>query len=312
MSAVSADTSRTAMTIEQANHACAELVRARARNFYYGLRLTPEPQRSAIYALYGWMRRADDQVDDAGTPDEKRRRLDLFRRTTDRMIRGDDLGEANGDPVWVAFGDAVTRYKIPAGELTHTLDGLERDVVLEASAEYHHPAFRDRDELAAYCDCVASTVGRICVRIWGMRQGTDEQLAMELAGVRGLAFQLTNILRDYAQDSDAGRVYLPASDFARFGVTPQQLRAWSEPVPCRAMIADIAAWARGCYDRSRPLDEMIEPACLPALWAMTRIYGGLLGVIERQPRRVVGSSRIRLASWRKAAIAARAACMSRS
>lgn len=296
--------------------ACAEIVRERARNFYYGLRLTPEPKRSAIYAVYAWMRAADDQVDEAGSLDEKRRRLDEFRDTTERMIRGEHLGARNDDPAWIAFRHTVQTYSISAAELRHMIAGQERDIEIEAAQHGHidrpYPMMATREDLRAYCDCVASTVGRVCVRIWGVREGVNWTRALDLAGTRGLAFQLTNILRDYAEDYDEGRVYLPAEDFARCGVRAEQVRAWAPAPVSREMVTGIAKWARESYDASAPLDAMIEPACLPALWAMTRIYSGLLTIIERKPERVVGAKRIRLSSAHKAAIALRAAMMARA
>lgn len=296
--------------------ACADIVRERARNFYYGLRLTPEPKRSAIYAVYAWMRAADDQVDEAGSLEEKRRRLDTFRETTERMIRGEHLGAHQDDPAWIAFRHTVETYSISAAELRHMIVGQERDIEIESAQVGHverpDPMMATREDLRAYCDCVASTVGRVCVRIWGLRSGANWPQALELAGTRGLAFQLTNILRDYAEDYDEGRVYLPAEDFTRCSVTAAQVRAWSPEAASRSMVLGMARWARESYDASAPLDDMIEPECLPALWAMTRIYSGLLSIIERKPERVVGAKRIRLSSAHKAAIALRAAIMARA
>lgn len=296
--------------------ACAEIVRERARNFYYGLRLTPEPKRSAIYAVYAWMRDADDQVDEAGYLQEKRERLAEFRETTERMIRGEHLGPYQDDPAWIAFRHTVETYAISPSELRAMIAGQERDIAIESAQAGHverpDPMMATREDLRAYCDCVASSVGRVCVRIWGLRSGANWNQAMDLAGTRGLAFQLTNILRDYAEDYDEGRVYLPEEDFVRCGVSPQQLRGWSPASGSAEMVARVAKWARESYDASAPLDEMIEPACLPALWAMTRIYSGLLGIIERKPERVVGAKRIRLSSAHKATIALRAAMMARA
>lgn len=302
--------------LEQAFQSCARIVRDRARNFYYGLRLTPEPRRSAIYAVYAWMREADDQVDEAGSLAEKRARLDHFREATERLIRGDDLGPHHADPTWIAFGATVRQYGISPAELRHMIDGQERDIDIEAAQAGHterpDPMMAARDDLAVYCDCVASTVGRVCIRIWGLRDSASRDRALELAGIRGLAFQLTNILRDFAEDYDDGRVYLPASDFAHCALTPHALRHWDDPPRCEAMVRAIAAWARASYDASVPLDDMIDPACLPALWAMTRIYSGLLTRIEQSPQRIVGHRRIRLSSAHKAAIALRAAVMARA
>ncbi len=152
------------------------------------------------------------------------------------------------------------------------------------------------------CERVASTVGLICISIWGYRNPAARDLAVD----RGIAFQLTNILRDYRQDYDAGRVYLPREDFDRHRLTPTLLRKWDEPARCRGLVLEQAARAQSFYDRSAPLEGMITPSCRPTLWAMTAIYHGLLKKLERFPRRIVSDQRLRLSSMRKGMIALRA------
>ncbi|MDX2114510.1 MAG: phytoene/squalene synthase family protein [Planctomycetota bacterium] len=298
-------------SIAEAYAQCAEVVRRRARNFYYGLRLTPEPKRSAIYSVYAWMRRADDEADAAGDPAHKRERLAEFRACTERMIAGEDLGEAEGEFVWVAFRETVRRHGIDPRDLRDMLDGLDADLRHElraAAAPGGKPVLicETREELRQYCYRVASTVGLVCVQIWGLRDESERAAARELAIRRGTAFQLTNILRDFAQDYDERRVYLPAADLAAAGVSADDLRRWSDDERCRPVAASIAAWARGEYEASAPLDLMIDPACFAAIRTMTRIYSGLLSVIEREPSRIAGARRIRLQSAHKAGIALRA------
>lgn len=290
---------------------CARIVRRRARNFYYGLRLTPEPKRSAIYAVYAWMRRADDEADAEGDARCRLERLRAFVATTERMLAGGNLGGAEGDPVWLAFGETVRRYDIDHACLRDMLAGLETDLVSEGAVRVVQVC-ATRDDLSRYCYRVASTVGLVCLRVWGLAGGASEEEARRLAVIRGRAFQLTNILRDYAQDFDRGRVYLPTEDFRASGLCPSELRAWSSPERCEAMVRGIAAWAREEYGASSPLDRMIDPSCVAALRAMTSIYSGLLRVIERDPARIAGRSRIRLQAIHKAGIALRAWLDSRS
>lgn len=296
--------------IARAYAACAEITRTRARNFYYGLRLTPEPRRSAIYSVYAWMRRADDEADAAAEPASKLARLAEFRATAERMIAGHALDGAEHEPVWIAFRETVRRYGVDPRDLRDMLNGLEADLSheLRAAGRADGPNMicRSRDDLERYCYQVASTVGLVCITIWGLNAGMDRERARSLAIQRGLAFQLTNILRDYAQDFDEGRVYLPQQDFSAGRVNPVQLREWSKPEECEALIADLAGWARRQYQESQALDRMIDPCCYAALRTMTRIYSGLLGVIEHDPARIVGQRRIRLQSLHKAGIAARA------
>lgn len=289
---------------------CAHIARTRARNFYYGLRLTPEPKRSAIYSVYAWMRAADDEADAATDASEKRRRLDAFRATTERMLRGGSGSVADEGPVWRAFARTVTDFGLSPQDLRHLLDGLDRDLDAELAGRARGGGVAmicsDRQQLREYCYCVASTVGLVCVGIWGLRAPELAEPARPLSVQRGLAFQLTNILRDFAQDHDEGRVYLARSDFERHGLTPGELRRWEHPDRCAALVRDVASWARSQYDDSAVLDEMLDRACVPAIRAMTGIYSGLLGIIERSPARIAGPARIRLPSWAKAVLALRA------
>jgi phytoene synthase len=285
---------------------CRGITRERARNFYYGLRLTPEPRRSALYAIYAWMRAADDAADGEAGGDlaEQRRALAAFRETTERVLRGElPTGTAAG--FWPAFAATVARYGIDHGIFEDVFRGLEEDM--------DHRGYATDADLSRYCYRVASTVGLACLAVWGLRPGVDEAVARDLAVRRGQAFQRTNILRDFAQDYDSRprRVYLPMDAFARHGISPEDLREWRNPEACRRLVAEQAAIAREHYRASAPLDEMIDPACRPTLWAMTRIYSGLLAVIEGNPARIVARRRIRLPSTRKALIALRAAIAGR-
>lgn len=278
---------------------CRDVAKRRARNFYYGLCLTPEPRRSAIYTIYAWMRAADDEADAAPCPAEARARLVARREALVRFVRDETLTpEARKDPVWVALRATMRAFSVNADDLFAMLDGLAEDL--------EHGGYATREDLRRYCYRVASTVGLVCVSIWGVRPEMEREwpTVRQLAERRGIAFQMTNILRDFAQDYDGGRVYLPQEDFAAAGLTPADLRAWRDPSRCERMIASLCAWARGEYDASAPLDGMIDPACRPTLWAMTRIYSGLLAKIEVSPSRIVDTRRIRLASAQKAGIAA--------
>lgn len=294
------------VVLAEAYQTCARITRDCARNFYYGLRLTPEPRRSAIYSVYAWMRRADDQVDAAADLPTRAARLAEFTERVRRMLAGEPLGPGEADPVWLAFRATVHRYRLDHADIRRLLKGLETDLDAERRTADSRASIlicRTSDDLREYCHCVASTVGLICVAIWGLRDASSAPEARRLAIERGQAFQLTNILRDFAQDYDQGRVYLPAEDFDHAGLTPGDLRRWSRPRECLAFVRSQAARARGRYQESAPLDAMIDPACRPALVAMTSIYSALLTVIERQPERIVSGSRIRLPGAHKAGIA---------
>jgi len=284
---------------------CEEVTRRRARNFYYGLKLTPPPRRQAMYAVYAWMREADDLADAAGLGDAERRarierlreRIEILFGETERDGPGRGRGAASptlDDPVWLAMSHVVSRYRLSAEPFHAMLDGQLEDI---GHREYH-----TFEELRGFCYRVASTVGLISIAIWGH----EDPKARELAIDRGIAFQLTNILRDFREDLDRGRVYLPLEDFERHGLDAARLSRWEDPGRCRAFVAEQAARVESFYRRSAALDEMITPSCRPTLWAMTTIYHGLLQKIAQDPSRVAGPKRIRLSSLAKVIIAFRA------
>lgn len=288
---------------------CREITRERARNFYYGLRLTPEPRRSAIFAIYAWMRAADDAVDEAGTGAEREARLRRFAGWTERLL-GDAIASRLGagmdlqtaGHLGIALAATVASYPVDPGIFRDMLAGMRRDL--------RGDEFVNDADLTKYCYCVAGTAGLACVAIWGLRDGADPAVARDLALRRGQAFQRTNILRDFAEDFDGAdgprRVYIPRESLSRHGLTAQQLRAWQPVEACEALIREQAGLAREHYILTAELESMIDPVCSPTLWAMTRIYSGLLERIEAEPSRVVGE-RVRLASAAKATIAIRAA-----
>jgi len=289
--------------LRDAYEQCRRITRANARNFYFGLRLTPEPKRSSLYAIYSWMRLADDLVDDSAGDEAA---LGDFRERTGRVFRGAwrphrDAGHAaeidGHRDMWLAFADTVQRFRLRETEFREMIEGQLSDL--------HGARYQTVDDLINYCRHVASTVGLVCIAIWGY-DGSER--ARRLAEWRGIAFQLTNILRDYAEDYDAGRVYLPADDFARFGLTPSELRHWSRPEACLEFMRFQIKRAGEYYDRSAPLDALVHEDGRAALAAMTRIYRRLLDLIAVAPKRAAaGTARIRVATSRKIMIGLRAA-----
>ncbi len=287
--------------VQDAFEECKAVTRQRARNFYYGLKLAPEPKRSALFAVYAWMRTGDD-IADADEPETTRReKLHAFRDQTEQLLSTNAAPVS--EPMWVALAHTLNEFPIDHADIRAMLDGLEDDLSV-------NKVIATEAEADRYCDCVAATVGRVCIAIWGVRAGADETLARELATKRGLAFQQTNMLRDFVEDFDAGRIYLPADAFERAGLTAEELRHWRKPRVCAAFVRDRAARARAHYDASAPLDQLIEADSRSALWAMTRIYSRLLEKIENAPQRII-DRRIRVRSIHKAGIAFRAALMTR-
>ena len=273
---------------------CERITRERARNFWYGLKLTPGARRAAMYVIYAWMREADDMADAEGiAPEERVRRIAGFRAATDAALAGIPPDHS---PVWTGLAWVARQHSLSAKDFHDMLDGQLSDV---GPANYE-----TWDDLRAFCYRVASTVGLVSIRVWGYEDPAAPGLAVD----RGIAFQLTNILRDFREDFDMGRVYLPAEDFRRFDLTPERLRRWDAPAQCEEFMRAQCLRAEQFYVRSAPLDGMITPACVPTLWAMTEIYHGILGRIRADPGAVM-RGRVRLSPLRKAWIAWRAGRM---
>jgi len=277
--------------LDEAFEHCRLVARAKARNFYYGMKLAPEPQRSALYCIYAWMRRADDLVDHAGGGRERRRDdLAQFRAATDAANAGEPVDD---DPVWACLRHVVDRFGIDPGHFHAMIDGQLEDL--------DRPEYDTFEQLHGYCYRVASTVGLICITIWGY----DDPAAEALATDRGIAFQLTNVIRDFREDYEMGRVYLPREDFARHELTPRELRDWASPDAARRFVLAQVDRAESFYERSEALDDLIHASCAPALWAMTAIYRGTLDKIRRDPSRIA-LERIALSPIQKSTIAMRA------
>ncbi|HKM91285.1 MAG TPA: phytoene/squalene synthase family protein [Candidatus Acidoferrales bacterium] len=268
---------------------CRRIARVEARNFYYGFRLLPAAKHSALCALYAFMRWVDDISDAPGDGAAKARGLELARETVERVARG----ETSGAVILPALAHTLSTYGIPRGYLDELIAGAEMDLGISS--------YRAFDDLRVYCHEVAGIVGQCCVRVFGFK----DPRALELADRLGLAFQLTNILRDVAQDFALGRVYLPQEDLERFGCRAGELAAAPPSKAARELFRFEAQRARGFYEEGAALLPLIEEDSRAALWALARIYGGLLGKMEARDYDVT-SARVRLSAAEKTWIVLRA------
>jgi len=272
--------------LESSYQYCERVARRRARNFYYSFLALPAAKRRAMCALYAFMRECDD------LSDGDRASLDALRQWR-AHLDGALAGDTPPHPLWPAFIDTVSRYRIPPECLYGMIEGVASDL--------EPRPFETFDELYRYCYLVASVVGIATIHVFGFADPRAPQLAERC----GIAFQLTNILRDVGEDAANGRVYLPREDMARFGVTPAMLSASAVAAELQRLLAFEAARARAYYREAEPLVGMVDPDSRHALWALIEIYRRLLGRIEERGYEVL-AARVRLSALEKTAIALRA------
>ena len=286
------------VTLDRAYATCRAIARREAKNFYYAFIALPEPRRNAICAIYAFMRQADDLADDETlSREERRRRLDAWLAAWHSAYRGDETS----DPVFIAVRDATERFAIPTGLLDELVAGTTMD--LSQSNPDVPDTYATFDDLYRYCYLVASVVGLVCIRIFGYTDRRAEKLAEET----GIAFQLTNILRDVAEDAERNRVYLPLEELKTHNVSLDGLlhRSARTPptAPERALLAAMGKRAEAYYQSARSLLPLIDRESRPALWVLVRIYRGLLRRIRRANYDVF-SRRIRVPTFQKLEILA--------
>jgi phytoene synthase len=276
---------------------CTEIARKQAKNFYYAFLALPKPKRDAICAVYAFMRHADDISDDESrTREQRRAHLDDWLAQWHRAA----AGGSTADPVFLALADARQRFQIPMTLLDQLVQGTAMDLDVtdpqaldEVDEAPPYDTYATFEELQQYCYYVASVVGLVCIRIFGYTDPDAEKLAEET----GIAFQLTNILRDVREDAERGRIYLPLEDLDRHNVRISELasiRHGSQmSLNQRELLESIASRAEYFYQSGHRLLPMIEGDARPALWVLITIYHDLLRRIERRGFDVF-SSRVRV------------------
>ncbi len=280
--------------LNQSYQYCRRIARKRARNFYYSFLVLPRPKRDALCAVYAFMRFTDDISDRQGDGGQKVEDLKRWREALARALAGNHSGSL----ILPAFHDTVCRYGIPREYFDELILGAEMDLRIS-----RYPTFADTYR---YCYRVASVVGLVCVQVFGFHDGDTALRVRQLAECCGVAFQLTNILRDLKEDVAVGRVYLPLEDLDAFRYSTDQLSTGVVNDAFLKLMKFEVERARGYYGRSRELLSLIDPDSRPALWAMMEIYRGILGQIEKQgydvfaqPAKLSGyvKGRIMLRAW---------------
>jgi 15-cis-phytoene synthase len=260
--------------VERSYAYCRDVARKQARNFYYSFLLLSKPERDAMCAIYAFMRYCDDLSDGPDTASMSA--MQRWREELDSALQG----RYGSNPCWPAFHDAVRRYNIPAEYFHSMIDGVSSDLLPRDIQTF--------DELYRYCYQVASVVGLTITHIFGY----ESPQALVLAEKCGVAFQLTNIIRDVKEDQQKGRVYLPKEDRDKYP-------------DLKALLAFETSRARQYYAESASLVTMVHPRNRRSLWALIEIYRRLLDKIEASGYEVMWR-RIRLTSFEKISIVIRA------
>ena len=284
--------------LEAAYAECRRITRSAARNFYYAFLVLPPDRRDALSAVYAFMRHSDDLSDNPGlTCSQREEKLAEWRNALHRTVQG----ELAADSVLLALADAQRRFKIPLQLFDQLVEGTRMDVAAQGEA-IHYQTF---DDLRRYCYHVASVVGLICIRIFGYRDPAAEPLAEQC----GLAFQLTNIIRDVKEDAAMGRVYLPEEDLRRFGrsaseLDPAHLKNGFDGRSFRPLLEFEADRARELYRAADQLLLLIDEESRPALWVLVEIYRRLLEKIAARNYDVF-HEKVRLTAPEKLGVLAR-------
>lgn len=280
---------------------CRRLSRRAHSSFYASFWLLPPTKRRAMHALYAFMRYTDDLGDSSLPVPQRRAALHRWRRLLDDALAGQcdarepdrtATSDALGRPLLPALADSVRRFSIPREHLHAVIDGQEMD--LEA---VRYETFA---QLSGYCEKVASAVGLACIHVWGVRGDA----ALEPARKCGIAFQLTNILRDLREDSQRGRVYLPAADLRQCGYSADELAQGVVNDRFRALAALEIARAEQLYRDAAELCPALDRDGRRIFGMMHHTYRQLLETIAGRVDELL-RRRVRLSRWQKLRIAAR-------
>lgn len=279
---------RTVTSLSRSHAYCERLARREAGNFYHAFRILPGPQRRAMCALYAFLRVSDDLADGPGTPERKAGMLQAWRSQFQAALAGHYQ-----HPVHAAIHQAIRVHRIPPEHILAVLDGVEMDLTIS-----RYETFAD---LYTYCYRVASAVGLACIHVWGF---TDEQAKVH-AESAGIAFQLTNILRDLGEDASRGRIYLPREDLRRFQCPEESIQRQVCDDRVRTLLQFEVERARGYYKAAWPLAPLLPAPGRAVFQVMMQTYHQLLTAIEERGFDVF-QSRVTVSRWRKWSFAVRA------
>jgi 15-cis-phytoene synthase len=283
-------------TVTAAYAYCRAIAKREAKNFYWAFRVLPQHKSDAMCAVYAFMRKADDLSDDESLSLDQRR---AAMAAWTEAWRASRAGQPTGDPVFVALNDTQQRFGIPDSLLEELVAGTTMDLETQPAGvvsvraagadggEREYQVYESFDALYRYCYLVASVVGLVCIRIFGYSDPRAEMLAERT----GVAFQLTNILRDVREDAERGRIYLPLDDMAEMGLEPPDilaaLREGQALTAMQRLLAKEIGRAREYYRAADQLVPLLDADAQPAMEVLATIYRRLLERVAREPDAVL-------------------------
>ncbi len=283
-------------SLSQSYAHCVALSKKEAKHFHYGFQLLADKDRyQSICALYAFARLADDFSDDDDDAERALENAREWRRAFDRAMDGDPSAHL----IMPAVVDSVRKYKIPVKYFHELMTGTEMDA--------RQNRYTTWEDSYGYCYRVASVIGLMTIHVFGFEDpqhetGSGEGRACELAEKTGIAFQMTNIVRDIKEDAERDRIYLPLEDLKRFGITEDQLLAGKHTPEIRELVKFEVERAHTYYEAAPELVPMIHKGSRRALSMMVKVYQGLLKEIERRDYDVL-TERVSLSKAQKLALA---------
>jgi phytoene synthase len=277
------------MTLAEAQRYCTNLTKKSGSNFYYSFLFLPRARREAMYTVYAFCKEVDNAVDEPPAGTDPRRQLDLWRQELAAAYRGSPTF-----PTTRSLAEHVRRLSIPQTYFEELIKGVEMDLTVTRYASF--------ESLSLYCYRVASVVGLICLHIFGTTSPRAQDYAVNL----GMAFQLTNILRDLRTDADKGRIYVPQEDLARFGYTEHDLVRRTYNLPFADLMRFEAERAREYYAKAERALRALPPherRALTVAEIMRAVYSRILQQIQESEFRVF-DQRITLSTRRRLMVAA--------
>jgi 15-cis-phytoene synthase len=277
----------TPVSLEESYAQCIAVTKERAANFHFAFQVLPKPRYRGICALYAFSRLADDISDDDVDPERALANSKAWRTAFDKALAGD----ASTHAILPAVADTMQRYKIPPVYMHELITGTEMDA--------HTKRYEKWDETYLYCYRVASVIGMMTIHVFGF---TDPK-AVPLAEKTGIAFQMTNILRDLGEDAGRGRIYLPLEDLRKLGVSEAEVLAAKDSPALRKLVKFEVERTKSYYEQGRELVPLIEAESRNALGSLVAIYSRLLQEIERRDYDVL-TERVSLSKAEKLKLAA--------